>query len=77
MKHSTVRKLTRAAIVSFLALTTVSGAAAVAVMTASPALSQPDGLGGSSAPGLGSDSADPAPTPVPTPTPPLPIPAVP
>jgi hypothetical protein len=71
MKHSMVGKLIRAAALSALALTTISG---VAVLAASPAMSQPNDLGGRSVPGSGSDQPDPTSTPIPTPAPTLPIP---
>lgn len=78
MKRSMVGKLIKAAALSVLTLTTMAGAAAVAVMAAGPALSQPDSQGGGSVPGLSADPLDPSSTPTPTSTPPLPpIPAVP
>jgi hypothetical protein len=79
MKHSTGRKLIRTAALSVLALTAMSGVAGVAVMTASPAMSQPSDLSAGSALRSGLDQPDPplTPTPTPTPVPPLPVPGAP
>jgi hypothetical protein len=76
MEHSTVRKLIRAAALSLLAVTTTLGVTSLETMTASPAMSQPDGPGAGSAQKLGLEQPDPTSTPVPTPTPvpPLPVP---
>ena len=72
MEHSTVRKLIRAAALSLLVLTTLSGVAGLGVIAANSASSQPDVLGGVPVPG--SDQPDPTSTPAPTPVPPLPVP---
>lgn len=69
MKYSTGRKLIRTASLSVLALTAISGVAAMAVMTASPAMSQPNERGGSSVQQSGLDQPDPTLTPTPTPVP--------
>ena len=76
MKHSTGRKLIRTATLSVLALTAMSG---VAIVTASPAMSQPNDLSVGSAQRSGLDQPDPplTPTPTPTPVPPLPVPGAP
>jgi hypothetical protein len=73
------RKLIRTAALSVLALTAMSGVAGVAVVTASPAMSQPNGLSAGSALRSGLDQPDPplTPTPTPTPVPPLPVPGAP
>jgi hypothetical protein len=58
MNHGTVRKLTRAATLSFLVLATTSGVAGLDVMAASPAMVAPDNPGSGSAPGSGSPVPD-------------------
>jgi hypothetical protein len=77
MKHGTVQKMVRGTTLSLLALVTTSGIAGFEVMSASFAMSQPDGPGGGPTQGSGSDQPDPTsiPTPTSTPTPvPLPVP---
>jgi hypothetical protein len=54
MRDGTVRKLTRAATLSLLVLTTTSGVAGLDVLAASPALAAPNDPGSGSAPGSGS-----------------------
>lgn len=49
MKHGAVRKLMRAAILSFLALGMASGVASAAVWAVSPAMAQADDQGGAAA----------------------------
>jgi hypothetical protein len=54
MEHGTVvRRLMRAATLSLLVLATTSGVASVDMLAASPAMAEPDGQGGGSAPGQG------------------------
>jgi hypothetical protein len=77
MQRDTVGKLTRAAILSLLALATTSGVAAWEVMAAGPAVVLPAGQGGgglAQRPGLA--QADPTPTSTPDPLPlPVPLPS--
>ncbi len=74
MEHGTVRKLIRAATLSFLALATTSVVAGLGIIAASSATAQPDGPGAGSAEGSVPDQ--PVPTPIPTPTP-TPVPTFP
>jgi hypothetical protein len=73
MKHNTVHTLIKATTLSLLVLGTATVTAGLTVMTASPALSQPDGSGTGS-PGTGTGQPDPPSTTAPTPVPPLPVP---
>ena len=76
MQGDTVRGLTRAAILSLLALATTSGVAAWEVMAAGPAVVVPAGQGGGLAQRPGLAQADPTPTSTPDPLPlPVPLPS--
>lgn len=61
MNHGAVRKLTRAATLSLLVLTTTTGMAGWEVLAASPAMAQPSSSpadeGGGSSPGSGTPAA--------------------
>jgi hypothetical protein len=74
MEHRTAHKLIQASMLSFLVLTTTSGAAGWKIIAANSASSQAGGWGGVSAPRPNVDQPDPPPTPTPTPVPPLPVP---
>lgn len=73
MKHNTVGRLIKATTLSLLVLGMTTDTAGLTVMTASPALSQPDGSGAGSS-SAGSGQPDPPSTTAPTPVPPLPVP---
>lgn len=74
MERCTARKLIHASMLSFLVLTTTSGAAEWKMITTNSAISQAGVPSGVSVPRSNVDQQDPPPTPTPTPVPPLPVP---